>query len=478
MARFIEGKDRRQTLLLPECLDDYVTQDNPVRVIDAFIDELDLQALGFTRAQPATTGRPAYHPAILLKIYLYGYLHRVPSSRRLEREAGRNLELIWLTGQLVPDFKTIADFRRDNAAAIRATCRQFVALCRDLGLLAGREVAVDGSKFKAVNNPDRNFTHAKLARQMAKVEASIAHYLEALDQIDQVEDESTPTRVDRLHEKIAVLRQRMQGLQAIGEQLEASPDQQVSLTDPDARAMPTRTDLRGVVGYNVQAALDTQNHLIVAHEVTNRGSDRHHLATMANQAKTAMGAEALTVLADRGYYAGEKILECERTGITALVPKPLTSPAKAEGRFGKQDFVYEADDDTYRCPAGEKLTRRFASVEKGMTIHVYWTTRCAGCALKAQCTTGRERRIRRWKHEAVLDAMEERLRARPDAMQVRKSTVEHAFGTLKGWMGATHFLTKGLKTTAAEMALHVLAYNMKRVIGILGVQPLLAGIRV
>jgi transposase len=254
MARFIEGKDRRQTLLLPECLDDYVTQDNPVRVIDAFIDERDLQALGFTRAQPAATGRPAYHPAILLKIYLYGYLHRVPSSRRLEREAGRNLELIWLTGQLAPDFKTIADFRRDNAAAIRATCRQFVVLCRDLGLLAGREVAVDGSKFKAVNNPDRNFTRAKLARQMAKVEASIAHYLEALDQMDQAEDESTPARVDRLHEKITALRQRMQGLQARAEQLEASPDQQVSLTDPDARAMPTRTDPRGVVGYNVQAA--------------------------------------------------------------------------------------------------------------------------------------------------------------------------------------------------------------------------------
>jgi hypothetical protein len=250
---------------------------------------------------------------------------------------------------------------------------------------------VDGSKFKAVNSYERNFTRTKLTRQMARVEASIAHYPEALDQTDQAEDESTPTRVEKLHGKIAALRQRMQGLQAISEQLEASPDRQVSRTDP-----------RGVVGYNVQAALDTRHHLIVAHEVPNRGSDRHHLATMANQAQTAMGAEALTVLADRGYYAGEKILECERAGVTALVPKPLTSPAKAEGRFGKQDFTYEPEDDTYRCPAGERLTRRFASVEKGMTIHVYWTTRCADCAFKAQCTTGRERRIRRWEHEAVL----------------------------------------------------------------------------
>ena len=227
----------------------------------------------------------------------------------------------------------------------------------------------------------------------------------------------------------------------------------------------------------MQAALDTQHHLIVAHEVTNVGSDRHHLAHMARQAKAAMGAEALTMLADRGYYAGEEILECERTGITPLVPKPLTSPAKAEGRFGKPDFVYEPEDDTYRCPAGERLTRHFAFVERGMTIHVYCTNRCLGCALKAQCTTGKERRIRRWEHEAVLEAMEERLRQRPEAMQVRQCTVEHAFGTLKGWMGATHFLTKGLKTTAAEMSLHVLAYNLKRVIGILGVQPLLAGIR-
>jgi len=411
MARLIERKDRRQTLLLPECLDDYVTQDNPVRVIDAFIDELDLQALGFPEpGLPPQDDLPAVRP-FCSRSTSTATCTGCPPAVALEREAGRNLELIWLTGQLLPDFKTIADFRRDNAAAICATCRQFVVLCRDLGLLAGREVAVDGSKFKAVNNPDCNFTRANLARQMAKIEASIANYLEALDQTDQAEDESTPTRVDRLHEKIATLRQRMQGLQAIGEQLEASPDQQVSLTDPDAYAMPTHTDPRGVVGYNVQAALDTWHHLIVAHEVTNWGSDRHHLTTMARQAKTAMGAEALTVLADRGYYAGEKIPHCERSGITPLVPKPLTSPAKAEGRFGKQDSTYEPADDTYHCPAGEKQTRRFASVERGMTVHVYWTKRCVSCALKTRCTTGRERRIRRWEHEAVLDVMEKWLRA-------------------------------------------------------------------
>jgi transposase len=376
MTRFIEGKDRRQTLLLPESLDEYVAADNPVRVIDAFVDALDLLALGFAGARPAATCRPAYHPATLLRIYLYGYLHRVPSNRRLEQETRRNLELIWLTGRLTPDFKTIADFRRHNAEGIRATCKQFVVLCRGLGLLAGGEVALDGSKFKAVNSQERNFTRAKLARQMARIEASIAGYLDALDQADRMDDQMAPAKAEKLAEKIALLRQRMQALQGIGEQLESSADQQVSLSDPDARAMISHADRGGVVGYNVQAALDTEHHLVVAHEVTNVGTDRHHLARMAGQAQAAMGAEALKVLADSGYYAGEEILECERVGITPLVPKPLTSPAKAQGRFGKQDFVYEPQDDTDRCPAGEHLTRRFASVEKGMTIQVYWTTRC------------------------------------------------------------------------------------------------------
>ncbi len=477
MGRFVEGRDRREAALLPECLDDYVASDNVVRVIDAFIDELDLVALGFARARPAATGRPAYHPAMLLKLYLYGYMNRVPSSRRLEREASRNTELMWLTGKLAPDFKTIADFRRGNGEAIRGVCRQFVVLCRELNLLGSQIVAVDGSKFKAVNKRDKNFTRAKLAQSLAETDASIARYLAELDAADHAEEGEPGTRVARLNERIARLRAHMQKLREIETQLAASPDEQVSLVDQDSRSMATSGRGSGVVGYNVQAAVEAGHHLIVAHEVTNEGHDRSQLANMATQAKSAMAADALTAIADRGYFSGDEILACEGNGVTAMVPRPLTSGAKAEGRYGKQDFVYEPGTDSYRCPAGEVLTRRFSSVESGKTMHTYFTNACSACALKATCTTGKERRIKRWEHEHVIDAMQKRLDEMPDAMRIRRSTVEHAFGTLKQWMGPCHFLTRGLKSVSAEMSLQVLAYNLKRTISIMGVAPLLAAIR-
>ena len=477
MARFVEGQDRRQAVFLPECLDDYVAPDNPVRVIDAFIDELDLVALGFERAQPAATGRPGYHPAMMLKLYLYGYTNRVQSSRRLEREAGRNTELMWLTGKLCPDFKTIAEFRRLNPEALRAVCRQYVILCRELGLLASRVVAVDGSKFKAMNGRDKNFTRAKLARDLAEADANITRYLSELDAADQAEEGEPSPRLAQLPERIAKLRAHLQKLKAIEAKLDASDDGQVSLTDPDARAMSTSGRGKTVIGYNLQAAVEAEHHLIVAHEVTNVGHDRDQLANMGKSAKAELGAETLTVLADRGYFEGDEVLACERAGITPLVPKPETSSAKADGRYGKRDFVYQADDDSYRCPAGETLTWRFTTVEAGKTNHIYWTDACADCALKAKCTTGKQRRVRRWEHEAVLEAMQQRLDARPEAMRLRRSTVEHPFGTLKRWMGASHFLTRRLKNVSAEMSLHILAYNLKRTISIMGVAPLLAAIR-
>ncbi len=477
MHRFIDGEDRMQQTLLPNSLEDYVTEENPVRVIDVFIDELDLAALGFAGMTPAATGRPAYHPSTLLKIYLYGYLNRLQSSRRLERETQRNVELMWLTGRLSPDFKTIADFRRDNGEAIRAVCRQFVVLCRRLALFSQAVAAIDGSKFKAVNNRDKNFTKAKLKKRMEQVEASIARYLQALDTADRQEGEIAEAKSVRLTEKIAALREQMQAFQGLEKELLAAPDQQISLTDPDARSMATRGRGSGIVGYNVQTAVDAKHHLIVAHEVTNVGNDRAQLSKMAEQAKTAMGADTLDVLADRGYFKGEEILACEAIGVTPFVPKSLTSGAKAEGRFGKQDFAYVPEDDTYRCPAGERLTRRYTSVENGMDLHVYWTTACLACPLKSQCTTGTERRIKRWEHEAVIDAMQERLDRAPKAMRVRRATVEHPFGTIKAWMGATHFLTRTLDKVRTEMSLHVLAYNIKRVIAIIGVEPLMAAVR-
>ena len=477
MKRFVEGEDRRQAVLLPEYLDDYVSEENPVRVIDVFVDELDLRALGFAGIVPEATGRPAYHPGLLLKIYIYGYINQIGSSRRLEREARRNVEMMWLTGRLAPDFKTIADFRKDNGPAIRASCRQFIALCRRLDLFAHAVAAIDGSKFKAVNTRDRNFTKAKLKKRMEQVEASIERYMAALETADRQEGELAQARSVRLKDKIAALGEQMRAFKALEPVVQAAPDQQVSLSDPDARSMATSGRGSGVVGYNVQTAVDAKHHLIVAHEVSNVGNDRGQLSNMAGQAKAAMGVETLDALADRGYFKGEEILACELIGVTPYVPKPLTSGAKAEGRFGKQDFVYSAEDDTWRCPAGERLTRHSTSVEDGMTLHIYWTTKCGDCPLKPQCTTSKERRIKRWEHEAVIDAMQERLDRTPLAMRIRRATVEHAFGTLKAWMGATHFRTRTLDKVKTEMSLHVLAYNLKRVIAILGPQPLIEAMR-
>ncbi|HEY1560583.1 MAG TPA: IS1182 family transposase [Caulobacteraceae bacterium] len=478
MGRFVEGEDRRQGVLLPEYLDDYVSEENPVRVIDVFVDELDLGALGFAGVVPETTGRPAYHPGLMLKIYVYGYINQVASSRRLEREAQRNVELMWLTGRLAPDFKTIADFRRDNGAAIRAACRQFIVLCRRLDLFAHAVAAIDGSKFKAVNTRDKNFTRASIKRRMEQVEASIERYMAALETADRHEGELAQAKGVRLRDKIAALREQMKDFQALEKAVHAAPDQQISLTDPDARAMATSGKGTGMVGYNVQTAVDTEHHLIVAHEVTNVGHDRAQLTNMASQAKAAMGAPALEVLADRGYFDSEQVLACEALGITPILPKPLTSGAKAKGRFGKQDFIYNASDNTYRCPAGETLTWRFASVEKGMTMSTYWTTKCADCPLRSRCTGSKQpRRIRRWEHEAVIEAMQERLDRKPDAMRIRRATAEHPFGTLKACMGATHFKMKTLDKVKTEMSLHVLAYNLKRVIAILGPRPLVEAMR-
>jgi transposase len=473
MVGFVAGTDRGQITLFPARLDDYVVEDNPVRAVDVFVDCLDLDRLGFIRVQPLDMGRPGYDPRMMLKLYIYGYLNRVPSSRRLERECQRNIEVIWLTGHLAPDFKTIADFRRDNGTAIREVCRQFVALCRKLDLLSAASVAIDGSKFKAVNARDKNFTEAKMKRRLERIDKSIARYLSQLETADRHGDAVPAAKVERLNSKIEKLKEEIVRLNEINDQMVSSPDKQVSLTDPDARSMATSGKDTGIVGYNVQAAVDTEHHLIVAHEVTNVGTDRHQLADMAELAREELGSETLDVVADRGYYEGGNIKTCEDADITVTLPRPQTSGAKAEGRFGKQDFVYVAADDVYRCPAGERLPYRFSGIERGKTIRRYWTNVCKGCALKAACTTGPERRISRWEHEAVLEKVQSRLDHNPDAMRVRRSTVEHPFGTIKCWMGATHFLTMTLPKVATEMALNVLAYNMKRVIAIMGVSALL-----
>jgi transposase len=477
MARYVEGGDRLQVTLLPECLDDYIAEDNPIRVVDAFVGELDLEALGFARAAPSATGRPAYHPSVLLKIYIYGYLNRVASSRRLERECQRNVELMWLTGRLAPDFKTIADFRRHNGAAIRKACSSFIVLCRQLKLFTQAVVAIDGSKFKAVNSRDRNFTPTKIDKRVLQIEESIQRYLESMETADRTQPVEVEAKTARLREKIERLRKQVRQLGELKEQLQGQEDAQLSRTDPDARSMATHGKGSGVVGYNVQAAVDTKHHLIVAHEVTNNGSDRGQLANMANQARDAMGKTRLQAIADRGYFSGPQIKTCEEAGITTYVPKPMTSTSKANGRFSKADFIYIRRDDEYQCPAGERLRWRQTTLEKGMNIHGYWSDGCPQCALRPECTVSKERRVRRWEHEDVLERLQARLDRRPGKMTVRRRTVEHVFGTLKHWMGSTHFLTRGLAQVSTEMSLQVLAYNLKRVMGVLGIAKTMKAIK-
>ena len=390
----------------------------------------------------------------------------------------RNVEVMWLTGRLAPDHKTIADFRKDNGGAIRQVCARFIMLCRRLDLFTEVSVAIDGSKFKAVNNRDKNFTRAKMERRLAQIEDSVARYLQQLDSADRQEpSQARESKTTRLKEKIAKLKEEVKRLHGLKARMLAAPDQQISLTDPDSRSMATSGRGSGVVGYNVQVAVDTQHHLIITHEVINVGSDRAQLAHMAKQTKATLEATNLDVIADRGYFSGEEILECDKAGITVTLPKPMTSNAKAEGRFGKQDFRYVAEEDVYVCPAGERLAYSCTVEDKGLHLRRYRTSACPRCSIKHDCTTSKERLISRWEHEHVIEAVQRRLDEHPEKMRQRRETVEHPFGTLKMRMGATHFLMKTLPKVASEMALHVLAYNLTRIMNIIGIQPLMAAIR-
>ncbi len=338
-------------------------------------------------------------------------------------------------------------------------------------------VAVDGSKFKAVNNRNKNFTRGKMKRRMEQIEKNIDRYFTQLDNADREEPAIAEIKITSIKEKIAELKQKMKDLKMLEVEMLETPDKQISLTDPDARSMVSGSNGSGLIGYNAQAAVDDKHHLIVAHEVTNVGNDRRQLSNMAKQARTAMDTEELAVVADRGYFTGEELLACHEAGITTYVPKPQTSGAKAAGRFGREDFHYDAEADEYLCPEGERLIWRMTTKEKGLMMHRYWSSNCLSCSIKDKCTPARERRYRRWEHEAVLEAAQERLDRDPGKMLTRKQTVEHPFGTIKAWMGATHFQMKTLKHVSTEMSLHVLAYNLKRVMNILGIKPLIRAIQ-
>lgn len=477
MSGYIEGAERSQTTLFPDRLEDWIDEGNPVRVIDLFVEEVDLEEIGFQRTAPARTGRPGYHPSVLLKLFIYGYLNRVPSSRALERESGRNVEVMWLTGRLAPDHKTIADFRRDNGPVIRRTCAQFVELCRQIGVLKGDCVAIDGSKFKADNNRDKNFTKGKIKSRTAHLVASIQRYLNEMVRIDrQEEGEVRAEKIANLAQRCERIRQEIERLVDMGEALRASPDRQISLTDPDSRSMAASAKGSGFVGYNAQSAVDTETHLIVTHDVINAGHDREQLSPMAKAAKAALGRDDMSAVADKGYFSGREILAFYEDGITTTLLRPETSGNRKKGRYVKADFAYDADADVYRCPAGETLPYRYTTEEGGLVVRRYWTDACQTCPVKARCTTGKERRITRREHEHLVDDMRDRLSRDPALMVLRRSTVQHSLGTIKAWMRATHFRMRRLKNVRTEMAFHVLAYNIKRMIALIGVRGLLTAI--
>jgi transposase len=472
----ITGHDRSQTLLLPESLDDYVGPENPVRFIEAFVDGIDLAAAGFARVQSKETGRPGYAPSDLLKLYIYGYLNRIRSSRRLEAETHRNIEVIWLLRHLKPDFKTIADFRRDNRNAFRPVFRQFVLLCKQLDLFGRELLAVDGTRIKAVNNKDRNFTRASLAEFIKLADKKLDDYLQRLDKSDAAEQEAGGSRVKNLAEKIAAVRERRTRCQEMLAELDRTGGNQISLTDPDSRAMAAHTHV--AVGYNVQVAVDAKHKLIVEQQVTNQVVDMGLLTQTAEPAKEVLGVEKIDVVADRGYFKIEDIEACEKAGMEPYVPRPQRGPSVQAGFYRKDEFRYDPDTDSLVCPAGQRLTPYSSSLLRGLKkINYANRAACRDCPLRSQCTGNQFRSVSRMENEAVLDRMAARLAQRPGILDRRRETVEHPFGTIKQWMYQGAFLMRGLEKVRGEFSLTALAYNLRRVLNLVGFSELMAAVQ-
>ena len=472
----LPGHDRSQLLLLPEAVDDYVAADNPVRFIEAFVDGLDLATLGFLGTVPKATGRPGYAPADLLKLYIYGYLNRTRSSRRLEAETHRNIEVIWLLRYLRPDFKTIADFRRINHKAFRSVFRQFVLLCRELDLFGKELLAVDGTRIKAVNNKDRNFTRASLTEFIRLADAKLDDYLRRLDHADAAETSTSGSRVENLAEKIAAVRGRRERCQEMLAELDRTGESQISLTDPDSRAMAAHT--RVAVGYNVQIAVDTKHKLIVEQQVTNQVLDMGLLTETAEPAKEILGVETIDVVADKGYFKIEDIEACEKAGMEPYVPRPQRGPSVRAGFFRKDEFKYDPETDSFTCPAGQRLTPYSSSALRQLKKINYANRKaCRDCPLRARCTDNQFRTVSRLENEAVLDRMQERLAKRPEVLNQRRETVEHPFGSIKQWMNQGAFLMRGLEKVRAEFSLTALAYNIRRVLNLVAFGKLMAAVK-
>jgi transposase/ParB-like chromosome segregation protein Spo0J len=477
---YIRGSERRQHILFPSTLDEYVEDANPVRVIAAFVGALEIEQLGFVRGAAAETGRPGYDPRQLMGLYIWGHLNKVRSSRKLERECGRNLEAMWLMENLRPDFKTIADFRKDNGEPIKQTVVQFRIWCQSEGLYGGELLAVDGSKFKAVNNRERNFTREKLAQVIERERERVEKYLKDIEAADQEEAEAPPEPQlsgEQLREKLNKLKERLTRHEQLEQALKESGESQISLTDGDARLM--KTSKGSDVCYNLQTVVDSKYKLIVAYEVTNDINDLGQLANMAKQGQAALGVKEVTVLADGGYFDGNTIKECEAAGITTFLPLPKSGAATKHGVFPADQFRYQKERDLYICPQGEELTFRGLEQARGKEYRIYRTRVCGTCPLRSRCTTGKMhgRRIRRWVEQEVLERLQARIRGQPDLLKERKKLIEHPFGTIKWAMDQAYYLMKGIKKVTTETSLTVLSYNLKRVINIMGVEKMITSMQ-
>jgi transposase len=471
---WIEGCDRAQICLLPATVEDYVGPDNAVRFMDAFVEHQDLRALGFQfpKENHQNRGRPAYHPKVLLKLYIYCYLYRIRASRRMELECSRNLEVIWLVGELKPDFKTIADFRKDNAEAFKAVMRQFNKICQQLDLFGGQLLAIDGTKIKGQNSPAKNWSHTKLEKKMGQLDQRLEEYLEALDQADK--EEPAPVAqlsAAELERKIKQLKEKKQQVQAKLEMLKQLGQSQLSATDPESRSMKGAHG--HVVGYNVQAAVDAKNHLLVSAIVTNSPVDQGQLAPIAQAAKEELQIASADVVADGGYFKAEDIKTCQEMGLEPQLPQVNNSPSERAGLFGKKHFTYDPLSDSYLCPTGLQLNKRREMTDKGRRLFNYDNpSACAGCSLKSRCTEAKFRTVSRWEHESALERMAAKVAAEPENLVQRKTLIEHCWGTIK-WLLPEGFLLKGIKKVGAELSLAHFAYNLKRALKIVGLAKLL-----
>lgn len=469
----ITGQSRYQTTLFPESLDESIPADHPVRVIDAFVETLALTPLGFTKVVSEDTGRPPYAPADLLKLYVYGYLNRVRSSRLLERETRRNIEVLWLMNRVTPTYKTIADFRKDHAQAIVEVCRSFIQFCRAQQLFGAELLAIDGTKIQAVASRKQVITPQRLSKQIQAIDEKIAAHLLVMDAADRQESTPEPLCPD-VAAALKALQEQRETLKREAREMASQGLTQKVETEPEARLM--RTAHHGYqVAYNAQTVVDAKHKLIAAFDLVNDGNDHQQLHPMAVQGKEALATDTVTVVADAGYSNGEAGKDCEHDGITPIVPRAETVNPKGPGHFRRSRFDYDAEADTWRCPAGETLTRTRTSLTEEKAH--YSTNACGGCALKAQCTKAARRVVVRGFYEDALQAMHERAMNNPTWMRQRRELIEHPFGTLKWMMGYPRFLVRGLKKAKAELALGVLGYNLKRVINILGVETLLKALR-